>query len=186
MELSAYVWEPKNIPGRAYSQQSVFVIGVPFIAPFRLKKSVIAKRAKEELLKELQNDYDIHEENLFADLHGFSQANSVSKYFNTDRTLDFWLKRLKDITDNQEKIGAHVDCGMAYSALRDLDPAIHHYTEAINLDPECPGIYVNRAHELRSRGDLPKAMADCNSAIRIHEDGSRENASEDIAHLLVP
>ncbi|MXX98072.1 MAG: FRG domain-containing protein [Rhodothermaceae bacterium] len=182
-ENPPYVWEPKNIPGRAFSQQSVFVIDVPFVAPFRLRKCVIAKRAKEELLRELQNEHDIHEENLFADLPGFSQANSASKYFNANRTTDFWLKRLDDITDNYKKVGAHVDCGVAYSAIRDLDSAIHHYTEAIKLDPECIGIYVNRAHELYSCGDLVKALADCNTAICLHGDGSQENGFKQIAQV---
>ena len=178
-----YVWEPKDIPGRTCYQQSVFIIGVPFVAPFRLSKCVIAKRAKEDLLRELQNDYDIREENLFADLPGFSQANSVSKYINADRTMNFWLKRLEDITDTHEKIGIHVVCGLAYSTIGDFDSAIHHSTEAIKLDPECVEIYRNRAHQLYLSGNLVKALADCDTAIRLHEDGSQDNASEEIASI---
>ncbi|MCY3595441.1 MAG: FRG domain-containing protein [Bacteroidetes bacterium] len=176
-----YVWEPKNIPGRTFLQQSVFVIGVPFVAPFRLSKCVIAKRAKEELLKELRHDYGIREENLFADLPGFSQANSVSKYLNTNRTMNFWLKKLEDNMDGHSKMGVHLCCALAYSTFRDFDSAIHHYTEVIKLSPQNIAIYLNRAHQLYLRGDLDKALADCDTAIRLHGSSSQDNAPEKIA-----
>ena len=162
-----YVLSPKAIFGRPASQQSVFILGVPFIWPAFLQKVVIDKIAKKYLLTELRTSHNLTEDKLFADFAGYAQANSSSKPFDTTNTVQFWTDRVKETSERTEKAQAHVDCGMAYSAIGNCERAIEQYTEAINLDSNNIGAYVNRATERRSQGDLTGSLSDYNSAIRI-------------------
>ena len=162
-----YLLSPRVMDGRPASQQSVFVLGAPFIWPALLKKVEIDKNAKKDLLAELRTSHDLTEESLFVDFAGFAQANSFSRPFDTINTVEFWTERIRGITERTEKAQAHVDCGMAYSAIEDHEHAIAQYTEAIRLDPNNIGAYVNRATERRSLDDLAGALTDLNVAIRL-------------------
>lgn len=166
-EEPPYLWLPNTLPGRPASQRSAFVLGVQFVPPFRLKKAIVDKRAKSQLLAELRDAHGITEDNLFADLPGYSQANSVSKPLDTHRTLKFWLRRLEATSDDQPKAVAHVDCGLAYSAIGQQESAIDQYTIALQIDPNTIGAYANRAHAHRTQGDLTQALADYDAAIRL-------------------
>ena len=165
-----YVWFPNRLPGRAEHQQSAFVLGVTsYIAPYRLKKCVVAKRAKTELLRELRDQHGIREENLFADLPGFAQANSVSRHLDDGRALRLWLDALAGASTRKEKAIAHARLGLAHSAIRDLESAVEQYTKAIELDPDDPGPYHNRARELTLMGDFAGALTDYDTEIVLLE-----------------
>ena len=162
-----YLLFPKTTNGRPASQQSVFILGVPFLWPASLKKVVIDKDAKNDLLAELRTSHDVTEDKLFLDFAGYAQANSVSKTFDTTDTVEFWAERVRGTTEHTERARAHVDCGMAYSAIGDHEHAMAEYTEAINLDPINIGAYVNRAMGKWHLGDLAGAYTDYNTAICI-------------------
>lgn len=177
-----YVWFPTRLPGRAKHQQSAFVLGVTSqIAPYHLKKCVVAKGAKMKLLRELSDDYGIREEELFADLPGFAQANSVSRHLDDGRALRLWLDQVALASTREEKAIAHGRLGLAHSAIRDSESAVDHYTKAIELDPSHPGPYHNRASELTLMGDLAGALADYNAEIGLLE--GREIASPIVAEV---
>ena len=165
-----YVWFPKRLPGRAEHQQSAFVLGVTsHIAPYRLKKCVVAKGAKTELIRELRDDYGIREEDLFADLPGFAQANSVSRHLDDGRALQLWFYQVEVASTRKELAIAHARLGLAHSAIRDSQLAVEHYTKAIELDPDHPGSYHNRARELTRKGDFAAALADYDTEIGLLE-----------------
>ena len=165
-----YVWFPKRLPGRAEHQQSAFVLGVTSqIAPYRLKKCVVAKGAKTELIRELRDDYGIREEDLFADLPGFAQANSVSRHLDDGRSLQLWFYQVEVASTRKERAIAHARLGLAHSAIRDVESAVQHYTKAIELDPDHPGPFHNRARELTLMGDFAGALTDYDTEIVLLE-----------------
>lgn len=163
-----YLWTPKSMHGRPTSQQSVFIFGVPFIWPVLLKKAVIENGMKSSLLEELGTGYGITEEGLFADLAGYAQANGTSKFFDTTRTVQFWIEQTNRMVANTETPRVYVDCGLAYAAIGDHERAVQQFTKAIGVDPAGIVGYANRATAKRSRGDLKGALADYSSAIRNH------------------
>lgn len=178
-----YLLLPKTAHGRPASQQSVFILGVPFIWPAAVKKAVIDRNAKEHLLVELRTVHSLTEDSLFADFSGYAQANSVSKSFDITRTVQFWSERDYGTTEQTEKARAYTDHGMAYSAIGHHECAIDQYTEAINIDPNNVGAYVNRAVERRSLGDLAGALTDCSAAIHILTERGEEINKQQIAKL---
>lgn len=161
-----HVWTPVET-GRSANQESVFVFGVPFIRPFRLKKAVVSRDAKEAILKELRDGHGITEEKLFDDLPGYAQRHSASSPFDTDRVLQFWADRAEASTDRLEKAQAHVDYGTAFSAVGRRVEAIAQYDIAIGLDPTNIGAHVNRGTERLAAGEPSAALADYNAAIQL-------------------
>ncbi len=160
-----YLWCPGAMYGRPASQESVFILGVPFLWPALLNKIVIDKNFKQPLLEELRIAHGIAEEKLFPDLSGYAHANSVSKPFDMKRFIRFWENRVEWFTNNAEKAQAYVDCGLAHAAIKQYEFAIERYTEAITFDAENIGAYVNRARTRQLLGDQTEALADYNTAL---------------------
>ena len=145
-----------------------------------MKKAVIEKGVKSSLLTELVTDHGITEEGLFADLAGYAQANASSKFFDATRTSQFWVEQTNMATDRMEATRAHMDCGLAYSAIGDHERALQQYTQAIGIDPESIGAYANRATAKRLRGDLRGALEDYSAAIRNHLEGDSDEDTKRI------
>lgn len=61
----------------------------------------------------------------------------------------------------------HVNLGVAYSALKQLDKAIEQYNEGIRLDPNYPEAYNNLANAFNRKGMLDKAIAEYQKAIKM-------------------
>lgn len=183
-ESTLHIWLPSKIKGRPASQQSVFVLGVPVVPPYLLKRALIDKDAKEQMLVELRREHGITEESLFADLPGFSMANTANKTIDVSHTLEFWLKRLEWFTDGKQKAQAHVDLGLAYTYIGEYDAAIEHFNIGINIDPECIRAYVCRAEAYRSLGILSEALNDYNAAIDIYEKDGLGMESKMVVNLI--
>ena len=161
-----YLWRPRALRGRPASQESIFVLGVPFLWPPLLRRIVIDKGAKAALLDELQAEYGIDEDALFPDLAGYAHANAVSRPFDADRVIRFWADQVASFpAGTPERAQAHVDRGLAYVEMGLDRPAIEQFTEAATADPENVGAYVNRAASKFRLGDYKGALPDYNSAI---------------------
>ena len=171
-----YVWTPRAAAAsRSARQQSVFVLGVSFIRPFRLQKAVVDKNAKEAILNELEADHGVTEEELFSDLPGYARMNSVSRPFDAVRAIQFWINRTERFTGKIEKSQAHVDCGMAYSALGQHDEAVAQYSIALDLDPKNIGAHCNRGTERLGAGNPSGALDDYTTAIRLATESGAGN-----------
>ena len=49
----------------------------------------------------------------------------------------------------------------------DMDAAIRHYSEAIQLDPDWADVYVFRGAAFAGKGDFDRAIADFDEAIKL-------------------
>lgn len=84
---------------RSEKQQSVFVFGWGLYWKYKtdrlideLKILVISAENKKTILKELEEKYDISEQTLFPDIHGFAQSNSSNKIIQHFSAEDFYDK----------------------------------------------------------------------------------------------
>ena len=160
-----YLWSPLTPRGRAASQQSVFILGVPLLWPMLLRRVVVNKNSKPALLDELRKIHNISEDTLFADLAGYAHANSVLKPFDTCSAIQFWVERAARSEGSPTRAQAYVDCGLAHVEMKQYEQAIERYTEAIAVDPENIGAYVNRAGAKCCLGDYQSSLADYDAAI---------------------
>jgi hypothetical protein len=95
-----WYWKaPDDLPcKRSEKQQSVFVFGWGLYWKYdtkelinELKILIISAENKKSILKELEEKYDISEQTLFPDIHGFAQSNSHDKIiqrFSADNFYD--------------------------------------------------------------------------------------------------
>jgi tetratricopeptide (TPR) repeat protein len=65
------------------------------------------------------------------------------------------------------RANAFFNRGTWLDARGQFDEAIHHYSEAIRLEPKNGERYYIRAHAYRQKGDTEKELADHNEAIRL-------------------
>ena len=96
-DTSRYIWywEPSDdLCKRSEKQQSVFVFGWGLYWKYdtenlidELEILTIHAKSKKDILKELEERYDISEQTLFPDIYGFAQSNSHDKliqYFSAE------------------------------------------------------------------------------------------------------
>lgn len=168
-----YVWKPKE-SGRPTVQQSVFVLGVPFVWPALLQKIVIRKDAKPGLLEELKSEHGITESRLFPDFSGYAHANAASRPVKVEDVIG----PLKEITGWQEsdsaRVQAYLNCGLACVAVGNHSLAVDQFTRAIAMDPNNVGAYVNRAGVYFALSDYQKSLEDYDIAIEKIELGDEE------------
>lgn len=98
---------PDNLPcKRSKKQQSVFVFGWGLYWKYNtdrlideLKIIIISAESKKNILQELEQKYEISEQTLFPDIHGFAQSNSHSKiikHFGAEEFYDKGEERWRD------------------------------------------------------------------------------------------
>lgn len=96
-----WYWEaPDDLPcKRSKKQQSVFVFGWGLYWKYNtdrlideLKILVISAENKKNILKDLENKYEISEQTLFPDVHGFAQSNSHDKIIQHFSAEEFYDK----------------------------------------------------------------------------------------------
>ena len=95
----------------------------------------------------------------------FNQAKAAYNAGDFDRSIELNNYLLvRDISTSQASVVV-MNRGNAYQAKHELDKAFHDYDEAVTLDPENAGAYVNRASILSLKGDRDDAIKDLNAAI---------------------
>ena len=180
-----YRWTPRD-SRRPTAQQSVFVLGVPFVLPCLLRKIVISKDVKPVMLDELKIAHDITEGSLFNDLTGHARANASSRKVGVDAVLRSLSERVTWQESNEGKVQAHLDCALAYASVGNHVEAADHCTAAIAIDPNNVGAYTNRAGAFVAMGDHGKALEDYDAAIRHIELGgeySEERVRQQVARI---
>jgi hypothetical protein len=101
-DASRYIWywEPHyDLCKRSEKQQSVFVFGWGLYWKYdteklidELKILIISGENKKDILKELEERYDISEHTLFPDIYGFAQSNSHDKIIKHFSAEEFYYK----------------------------------------------------------------------------------------------
>lgn len=99
--IGIWYWKaPDDLPcKRSERQQSVFVFGWGLYWKYNtdrlideLKIITISSESKKNILKELEDKYDISEQTLFPDIHGFAQSNSHNKIIQHFSAEEFYDK----------------------------------------------------------------------------------------------
>ena len=166
-------WEPSVLGNRIVAQSSVFVLGVPAIAQDKWKKIIVRKGSKSDILTQLETMYGINEEELFADFPGYAVANASTKTFDVKRSIRYWQEQIELASDESKKATAHLNCGVAYHAIKDVKNAIEQYNKTIRLNPNAAVAYNNRGHAKNSLGQHVEAIADYDQAIRLNPDNTK-------------
>jgi hypothetical protein len=101
-DASRYIWYWKpsdDLCKRGEKQQSVFVFGWGLYWKYDTEKLIdeliiliISAENKKGILKKLEERYDISEQTLFADIHGFAQSNSHDKMIQHFSAEEFYGK----------------------------------------------------------------------------------------------
>lgn len=101
-DASRYIWywkSPNDLCGRSEKQRSVFIFGFGLYWKYDtkelvdgLKKLVISAENKKNILRELEERYDISDQTLFPDIYGFAQSNSQDKIIRHFSAEEFYAK----------------------------------------------------------------------------------------------
>ncbi len=150
---------------RVLRQRGVFVIGRPSIPEGVIGTIEIRGSDKEEIREELEADYDISERTLFADVQGFSAANSVQSPMRQIEDTELFLLK-----------------GMQAARIRNYASAIAHYDKSIELAPESGEAYFLRGNAKAGLSDYTGASRDYDVAVQLRTqrgiDGDGSEADE--------
>ena len=177
-----WLWDPSAIGNRIVAQGSIFVFGIPRIYPAQMKQLIVQADSKDNILKELETLYGINEEELFADFSGYATANSSSRIFDVNRTIDYWNEQIESAENKKKKATSHFNCGIAYSAIKVFDKAIEQYGKAIDLKPNFVEAYNNRGVAYRSKGGFDQAIQDYTKAIELNPNDANAYYNRGIAY----
>ena len=148
-----WIWEPVatgDAETRVLIQHSLFVIGRPSIAEDVAREVVIEKGDKEELRKELDDNYAIREEALYKDVYGFASVNRASYPIPAFEGPElYWLFGNRKYQEG------------------DYQGAIDNYDRSIGLQSDESASYLNRGNAKRALGRHREAIADYNQALRL-------------------
>ena len=157
-------WDPEVLMGRMLSQNSQFLFGPRDIPKGGFLESIkIEGKHSKDLLEELKRQQGLRSDTIFADIHGFADANA------------------RDIPLPKRDAGDYFRSGRAKSDKGDFDGAIADYNEAIRLKPDYAIAWNNRGFVKRRKDDLDGAIADYNEAIRLRPNYEEAIQNREIA-----
>lgn len=144
-DASRYIWYWKpsdDLCKRSEKQQSVFVFGWGLYWKYdtgklvdELKILIISAENKKGILKELEKRYDISEQTLFPDIHGFAQSNSHDKIIQHFSAEEFYDKGEEQWGDGSPEWAAEY-YKMAYTKKPDWIDARCQCARALNWNGE--------------------------------------------------
>ena len=121
-----WYWTPSHLNERIAAQGSLFIFGPPSSGMPISDEIIVNSGSKRQIMQELADIYDIHEESLFPDFVGFAYTQRH------DATVN-----MPDATNYRNR-------GIQAHQRRELALAIEHYAKAIGLDPEYVDAYLSR------------------------------------------
>ncbi|MBS1371831.1 MAG: FRG domain-containing protein, partial [Lentisphaeria bacterium] len=153
------VWTPERFVSRIQSQASVFVIA-PDEGRIPCREIIIAKGAKQRLLKELAEKFALTEAQVYPDLPGFARSNRVdapryardigyylqlSQKYVRQQNFPMALRALGKATNiDPENSAGWFRKGYCSGELKKNKDALTYYDRAIELDPKYAAAYNNR------------------------------------------
>ena len=147
-----YQWVPKLQNNRIIAQRSVFIFGGSKIEAFF--ECVITLKNKQEMLKNLDELFDINEASMFPDFDGFARQHAHHKSRSASSPQGYLQRGIK----------AH--------QRRNLDNALLYYSNVIRLNPAnrllTATAYYNRGHVYRDQGNLDQAIAEYDKALELN------------------
>jgi FRG domain/TPR repeat len=167
-------WEPSHINNRIPAQDSVFVYGNSVIDSKHFTKIVIANKAKERILKQLDKIFNINEITLFNDIDGFATANSRTasiNYSDTTEEMYYIINRIEEGCIDEPLLGKTIEytnkysnnhtglflLGLIYSELGNHEDAIEAYEKAIELKSDFSEAHHNLSVCYGKNGDTKEA-----------------------------
>ena len=180
-----YQWTPKPQNNRIIAQHSVFIFGRSTIdADFAC---VIKQENKQGILRDLELLFNIDEDRMYPDLHGFAQRYAHDKCRSTlfpqdylrygykaeergdfDDAIRYYSNVIElNPTGSHFTFRAYSDRGRIYGVQGKPDKAIADYTRAIGIEPYSALNYNNRGVAYHRQGKLDKAIEDHTKAIGI-------------------
>ena len=180
-----YQWVPKLQNNRIIAQRSIFIFGGSKIeADF---ECVITLENKQEILKKLDQLFDISEASMFPDFDGFARQHAHDKsrsasspQYYLQRGIDAHQRRNLDDAilyysnvirlnpaDRLLTATAYYNRGNVYGEQGNFDQAIADYDRAIELDPSLGTAYNNRGKFYSDQGNFDQAIADYDRAIEL-------------------
>ena len=162
-------WKPAALGNRIVAQSSVFVFGVAEVGvPAKMGRLTVRAESKSSILSQLESLYGMNEEMLFPDFSGYAVANASTKFLDVNRTASYWQALVELATNDTERVEAHLNCGVAHSALKDFEAAIEQYDKAIACTPDQEKAYNNRGVAKAALDRRKEAIEDYDAAIRIN------------------
>ena len=180
-----YQWTPKPQNNRIIAQHSVFIFGSsPIDADFAC---VIKQENKQRMLRDLKMLFNIDEDRMYPDLHGFAQRHAHDKCRSVLFRQEYLQRGIRaaqrgdladairyysnviefNLTGSYFTFIAYNNRALAYGAQGNLERAIEDYTRAIELEPNSPLAYSNRGGAYQKQGNLERAIEDCTKAIEL-------------------
>lgn len=174
------VIDPIGKDPRVIFQSSTFVHAAKgFIERKKFKSIEIPKELKKEFLVYLRKSFNIKENTIYNDIHGFIQSQKE----HTDAEKKSYEGLMSYLKGNYEEaikhydealksepfsIAAYINRGIAKGGLEKLGKAIEDYNEAIDLDPTRTSAYINRGIARKKLGKLEGAIKDFDQAIDLN------------------
>ena len=144
--IKDYINEPQSPINRVRDQKSVFVQPPKgFIERGQYKAVNIPKWLKQPMLDHLEKYHGISANVIYNDLHGFIRVQDLHR--------STYTEFFKGLTCQNKK---------------QVDKAIEHYTEALNLNQQLVEAYNNRGVAYNDKHHYDHAIIDCNKAIELN------------------
>lgn len=187
-------WEPMiqgEAAHRILRQRSVFVIGCPVVPENIVFDELVVKASEKKELRELlKNHFDVNEQTLFIDIHGFCKANAASagisvpvnpndylreanrfaqqgNWLNAIEHYDRYIASCPDIGETYFLRGnAHAQLGEYHKALHDYDKAIEYADKPPYFRVLLWMVHFNRGNISAALGKPQKATEDYTEAIQ--------------------
>ena len=158
-EIPDRIEYPRNPRHRVIAQKSVFVRpSQGFIEPDKDKIITIPANLKKHLLQHLRNYHGIYTEVIYNDLYGFIRHQGIHGNAYTQFYKGFACHIRGNRADTSE------------DKQKEYEQAIEYYTKAIELNPDLPETYNNRAAAYFHTDKFDNAINDANAAITLKPD----------------
>ncbi len=178
-----YYWEPRIINNRVPAQSSVFLFGAPIISIDDECKIIIARHAKEKILKDLDELFNINYNSLFNDRFGFAQSNTADSPLGYRNIYDDKAEILNLINKNKHmdaitKLDSFVKKypgdyfgyfkrGVAHFMLRNMDKSLQDFEKTVIIKPNTFTAYNNLGIIKSKYGDYDDAIREFTKALSI-------------------
>ena len=183
-----WYWSPAHLNERITAQHSLFLFGLPSSGKSKLnaEEILIESSSKEQILRELKELHDIHEESLFPDFVGFAYTQRREVPYDTPNAQKYHRRGVEALQrgQNSEAVAyftraielqldhaqAYFMRGTAYFFKDEYDPAINDFTKAIELQPDDAQAYSRRGAVYIVKDEYDPAINDLTKAIELQPD----------------